>query len=153
MKSESWTGRLPSSPYYPNYAAALPWYQAPALCRQVDNRDGVYDLELLKRMYSYLNRRGNLYYIKYRNRLCGDVCLHPDGEINIVVAAPFQNRHIGRRVIGELVRMAKERGIPRLYAEIYSFNAQSQRMFERAGFRRAEEERYELELQSLAWAT
>lgn len=81
------------------------------------------------------------------------MCLHPDGEINIVVAVPFQNRHIGRRVIGELVRMAKERGIPRLYAEIYSFNAQSQRMFEHAGFRRAEEERYELELQSLAWAT
>ncbi len=103
-------------PYYPNYAASLPWYQNPALCRQVDNRDGVYDLELLKRMYSYLNRRGDLYYIKYRNRLCGDVCLHPDGEINIVVAAPFQNRHVGRRVIGELVRMAKERGIPRLYA-------------------------------------
>ena len=103
-------GEIALVPYYPNYAAALPWYQDPALCRQVDNRDGVYDLELLKRMYSYLNRRGDLYYIKYRNRLCGDVCLHPDGEINIVVAAPFQNRHIGRRVIGELVRMAKERG-------------------------------------------
>lgn len=87
-------GEIALVPYYPNYAAALPWYQDPALCRQVDNRDGVYDLELLKRMYSYLNRRGDLYYIKYRNRLCGDVCLHPDGEINIVVAAPFQNRHI-----------------------------------------------------------
>ena len=99
-------GEIALVPYYPNYAAALPWYQDPALCRQVDNRDGVYDLELLKRMYNYLNRRGDLYYIKYRNRLCGDVCLHPDGEINIVVAAPFQNRHIGRRVIGELVRMA-----------------------------------------------
>ena len=133
-------GEIALAPYSPNDAAALPWYQDPALCRQADNRDGGYDLELLKRMYSYLNRRGDLYYIKYRNRLCGDVCLHPDGEINIVVAAPFQNRHIGRRVIGELVRMAKEKGIPRLHAEIYSFNAQSQRMFERA-----EEERYELE--------
>ena len=146
-------GEIALVPYYPNYAASLPWYQDPALCRQVDNRDGVYDLELLKRMYSYLNRRGDLYYIKYRNRLCGDVCLHPDGEINIVVAALFQNRHIGRRVIGEVVRMAKERGIPRLHAEIYSFNAQSQRMFERAGFRRVEEERYGLELRNPAQAT
>ena len=51
-------GEIALVPYYPNYAAALPWYQDPALCRQVDNRDGVYDLELLKRMYSYLNRRG-----------------------------------------------------------------------------------------------
>lgn len=105
-------GEIALVPYYPNYAASLPWYQDPALCRQVDNRDGVYDLELLKRMYSYLNRRGDLYYIKYRNRLCGDVCLHPDGEINIAAAAPFQNR-CG---MGELVRMAREKGVPRLYA-------------------------------------
>ena len=54
---------------------------------------------------------------------------------------------------GELVRMAKERGIPRLHAEIYSFNAQSQRMFESAGFRRVKEERYELELRNPAQAT
>jgi nitrogenase molybdenum-cofactor synthesis protein NifE len=44
--------------------------------------------------------RGSLFYIKYRGRLCGDVCLHPDGEINIVVAKSFQNKHIGGRVIG-----------------------------------------------------
>ena len=25
------------------------------LCKQVDNRDSVYDLDLLKRMYKYLN--------------------------------------------------------------------------------------------------
>lgn len=139
-------GEIALVPYYPNYATALLWYQDLDVCRQVDNRDGAYDLALLKQMYKYLNRKGNLYYIKYRNRLCGDVCLHPDGEINIVVAKPFQNRHIGRRVIGEIVRMAREMGIPQLHAEIYSFNAQSQRMFERAGFRRVKEERYELNL-------
>lgn len=33
--------------YYPNYAAALPWYQDLRLCRQVDNRDTPYDLALL----------------------------------------------------------------------------------------------------------
>lgn len=109
-------GEIALAPYSPNDAAALPWYQDPALCRQVDNRDGACDSERLKRMYSYLNRRGDLYYIKYRNRLCGDVCLHPDGEINIAAAAPFQNRHIGRRGMGELVRMAREKGVPRLYA-------------------------------------
>lgn len=77
-----------------------------------DSRGGACDLERLKKMYNYLNRREDLYYIKYRNRLCGDVCLHPDGEINIAVAAPFQNR----RGMGELVRMAREKGVPRLYA-------------------------------------
>lgn len=40
--------------YYPNYRTTLAWYQDERLCKQVDNRDAVYDLELLKRMYQYL---------------------------------------------------------------------------------------------------
>ena len=43
-------------PYYPNYRAALAWYQDLELCKQVDNRDEVYDLDLLKRMYHYLRQ-------------------------------------------------------------------------------------------------
>lgn len=72
--------------YYPNYKTALEWYQDLEVCKQVDNRDTIYDLPLLKRMYNYLNQHGDLFYIKYKNRLCGDVCLQPDGEVNIVVA-------------------------------------------------------------------
>ena len=132
--------------YYPNYATALAWYQDPELCRQVDNRDEVYDMNLLKAMYKYLDRKGDLYYIKYKNRLCGDVCLQPDGEINIVLAKPFQNKHIGRRVIGKLIEIAKERNISELHAEIYAFNKQSQKMFESVGFKQTESERYVLVL-------
>ena len=123
-------GEITLVPYYPNYKASLPWYQDADVCKQVDNRDSVYDLKLLKAMY----------------RLCGDVCLHPDGEINIVVAKSFQNKHIGRRVIGEIQKLAREQHIPKLHAEIYSFNAQSQRMFKRAGFHKAGDELYEMEL-------
>lgn len=129
--------------YYPNYRTTLAWYQDEQLCKQVDNRDAVYDLELLKRMYQYLNRRGDLFYIKYKNRLCGDVCLQSSGEVNIVIAKPFQNKHIGRRVIGEIIRLAKERNIPKLYAEIYAFNTQSQKMFQSIGFVKVDSERYE----------
>lgn len=129
--------------YYPNYRTTLAWYQDEQLCKQVDNRDAVYDLELLKRMYQYLNRRGDLFYIKYKNRLCGDVCLQSSGEVNIVIAKPFQNKHIGRRVIGEMIRLAKERNIPKLYAEIYAFNTQSQKMFQSIGFVKVDSERYE----------
>ena len=132
--------------YYPNYQTALVWYQDPELCKQVDNRDTVYDLDLLKAMYRYLNQHGELFYIKYKNRLCGDVCLQPDGEINIVVAKPFQNRQIGRRVIGEIIRLAGEKKIPSLYANIYSFNAQSRRMFESMGFQQTDAEKYVLVL-------
>ena len=132
--------------YYPNYSTALAWYQDPELCKQVDNRDSVYDLDLLKAMYKYLDQKGDLFYIKYKNRLCGDVCLQPDGEINIVVAKPFQNKHIGRRVINEIMKLAKEKGIPSLHAVIYSFNTQSQKMFQSVGFRKVDEEKYVLSL-------
>ena len=132
--------------YYPNYATALEWYQDLELCKQVDNRDSVYDLDLLKRMYKYLNKHGDLYYIKYKNRLCGDVCLQPDGEINIVVAKPFQNKHIGRRVISEIIQLAKKKNIQELHAEIYSFNTQSQRMFLSLGFEKVDDEHYRLSI-------
>ena len=132
--------------YYPNYQTALQWYQDPRLCKQVDNRDTVYDLPLLKRMYKYLNQRGDLFYIKYRGRLCGDVCLQHSGEVNIVIAGPYQNRHIGRRVLGEIIRLGREKQLLHLLAEIYSFNTQSRRMFEAAGFQQADKERFELVL-------
>lgn len=128
--------------YYPNYNTTLGWYQDLDLCKQVDNRDAAYDLDLLKRMYNYLNRHGDLFYVKYKNRLCGDVCLQPSGEINIVIAKPFQNKHIGRRVIKEIIRLAKEKQIPELHAEIYSFNTQSQKMFQSIGFTKVDEEQY-----------
>lgn len=61
------------------------------------------------------------------------------------MAKSFQNKHIGRRVIGEIQKLAREQHIPKLHAEIYSFNAQSQWMFERAGFHKAGDELYEME--------
>ena len=53
-----------------------------------------------------------------------------------------------RRIVdGEIVKLAREQQILKLHAEIYSFNTQSQRMFERAGFHKAGDELYEMELQ------
>lgn len=132
--------------YYPNHKTSLVWYQDLELCKQVDNRDTVYDLDLLKRMYKYLNLHGDLFYIKYKNRLCGDVCLQPNGEVNIVIAKPFQNKHIGRRVINEIINLAKEKNIQELHAEIYSFNMQSQRMFQSIGFKKMNDEQYVLSI-------
>ena len=128
--------------YYPNYKTALEWYQDLEVCKQVDNRDTVYDLPLL----NYLNQHGDLFYIKYKNRLCGDVCLQPDGEVNIVVAKPFQNKHIGRRVMSGIIQLAKEKGMQELHAEIYSFNKQSRKMFESMGFEQVDEEEHRLVL-------
>jgi RimJ/RimL family protein N-acetyltransferase len=134
--------------YYPNYKTTISWYQDPDVCKQVDNRDSVYDLETLKAMYRFLDRHGDLFYIKFENRLCGDVCLRTDGEVCIVVAKPYQNRRIGRRVMGEILKLAREKGMEKVYATIYSFNAQSRRMFESMGFQQTAAERYEYVLEN-----
>ena len=121
-------------PYYPNVEEALPWYRDPDVCRQVDNIDSVYTPEMLNGMYGYLNTHGQLYYIRYQGKLVGDVCLRDNDEVCIVVCKDYQNRHIGRRCIAEMIRLAKEKGLPKIKAHIYSFNTQSQKMFLAAGF-------------------
>lgn len=133
-------------PYYPNEETALPWYQDRVVCKQVDNIDGIYTPEMLQGMYNYLNSHGNLYYIQYRESLVGDVCLRDNGEVCIVVCREYQNRHIGRRCIAEMIHLAQEKGFRKVIAHIYSFNAQSQQMFLSAGFIHTEGEWYERNL-------
>ena len=73
-----------------------------------------------------------------------------DPEITLVPYYPnekaalhWQNQHIGRRVIGELISIAREKGIPTLRAEIYAFNTQSQATFLRCGFHPVDETHWE----------
>ena len=130
-------------PYYRNDAVSLPWYQDLDVCKQVDNRDTPYDVELLHRMYDYLSTRGDCYYIEYEDTLVGDVSLQNNAEIAIVVSKAFQNQHIGRRCVLEMINLAREKGMDRVKANIYSFNTQSQRMFLSVGFKKVDTEWYE----------
>ena len=130
-------------PYYHNDAASLPWYQDLDVCKQVDNRDTPYDVELLHGMYDYLCTHGDCYYIEYNGVLVGDVSLRDNGEIAIVVCKEYQNKHIGRRCVVDMLKLAKEKGMAKVTANIYSFNAQSRRMFLSVGFRQTDEEWYE----------
>lgn len=129
-------------PYYRNDAASLPWYQDPDVCKQVDDRDTPYGLELLHSMYDYLSSHGGCWYIEYRGVLVGDVSLRDNGEIAIVVCKRYQNRHIGRRCVMDMLALAREKGMEQVTANIYSFNRQSQRMFLSAGFEKTGEEWY-----------
>lgn len=129
-------------PYYRNDAVSLPWYQDPDVCRQVDNRDTPYDPELLHRMYDFLSAHGDCYYIEYRGALVGDVTLRDNGEIAIVVCREFQNRHIGRRCVLDMLKLAREKGMARVTANIYVFNEQSRRMFTSIGFIQTGDEWY-----------
>lgn len=133
-------------PYYRNDEASFPWYQDLDVCKQVDNRDEPYDLELLHNMYDYLNAHGDCYYIEYKGVLVGDVSLRDNAEIAIVVCKEYQNRHIGRRCVLDILKLAKEKGMDKVKANIYSFNGQSQFMFQSVGFEKIDDEWYEYKL-------
>ena len=133
-------------PYYRNDAVSLPWYQDPNVVKQVDDRDTPYDVDLLHRMYDYLCANGACYYIEYNGTLVGDVSLRNDGEIAIVICKAYQNRHIGRRCVQALLQLAQEKQLRTVKANIYTFNTQSQEMFQSVGFTKTAPEWYEYTL-------
>lgn len=133
-------------PYYRNDEVSLVWYQDLDVCKQVDNIDHPYDIELLHRMYDYLNSHGDCYYIEYNGVLVGDITLRDNAEISIVVCKEYQNKHIGRRCIKNMLELAKEKGYKTVKANIYSFNTQSQKAFESLGFYKTENEWYQIDI-------
>ena len=142
MDSRTIDDELRLVPYYRNDEVSLAWYQDPDVCKQVDNIDYVYDLERLHRMYDYLCANGDCFYVEYQGVLVGDVSLRNNSEISIVVCKEYQNRHIGRRCIKEILKLAREKRMDSVKANIYSFNEQSRRMFESAGFEKTDAEWY-----------
>lgn len=93
-------------------------------------------------MYQYLDSHGDIFYIEFEGTLCGDVCLQTSGEISIVICKEYQNRHIGRSVAEKILELARKKGYPECFAEIYAFNTQSRKMFESIGFLPAEGDRF-----------
>lgn len=69
--------------------------------------------------------------------------MRDNGKIAIVVCKEYQNRHIGRRCVLDMLKLAKEKEMSKVKANIYSFNKQSQTMFQSIGFVKTEEEWYE----------
>lgn len=132
-------------PYYRNDEVSLPWYQNPDVCKQIDNIDFVYDLNRLHNMYDYLDAHGSCYYISYDGILIGDVSLCDNGELAIVICKEYQNRHIGRKCILNMIELAKEKGMEKVRAKIYSFNLQSLSMVQSIGFEKVAGEWYEYE--------
>ena len=130
-------------PYYRNDEASLPWYQDLDVCKQVDNIDHVYDVDKLHAMYDYLSSHGDCFYIQYQGVLVGDVSLRDNAELAIVICKEYQNRHIGRKCILDMIELAKEKGMDKVAANIYSFNTQSQHMFLSIGFSQTEDEWFE----------
>ena len=119
---------------------ALSWYQDEETNYMVDGRRGAYDMDQLSRMYHYLEKRGEVYFIEILDngtfRPIGDVTFWQE-DMPIVIGEPqYRGKGIGKQVISALIQRGKEMGYEYLQiGEIYEWNIVSRRCFESLGFR------------------
>ncbi|MCD8067713.1 MAG: GNAT family N-acetyltransferase [Lachnospiraceae bacterium] len=127
--------------YAGNCAFALDWYQDEETFMMVDGQYHPYDFDRLYRMYEFLEKRGEVYFIEYRDD--NIMSWIPIGAVSfwqsdmpIVIGKPeFRGRGIGEKVVLALVERGKELGFNDIeVADIYDYNLPSIRMFEKCGF-------------------
>lgn len=122
------------------FAFAFDWYQDEETVLLVDGVRLPYTMDRLEKMYTYLNRTGELYFIEVLEKGAyvpiGDVTFWQE-DMPVVIGVPsYRGQKIGQRVIRALVDRGRELGYDKLYVnEIYDFNASSKRCFESLGFR------------------
>lgn len=132
--------------YFPAYMISLEWYQDEETVKMVDNIDDAYSIEDLKRMYAYLSKNGDLYYIVYDNKLVGDCAIFDQNFLAIVIDKNFRDIKIGKKVLAKLIDMGRKKGLDYLQAEIYDFNQASLALFQGQGFKKIKKELYRLDL-------
>ncbi|MCM1047544.1 MAG: GNAT family N-acetyltransferase [Clostridiales bacterium] len=118
---------------------ALSWYQDEELVYLVDGRREPYTMEQLKRMYTYLDGHGELYWIEINDVNhyipIGDVTFWQEDMPIVIGDKSFHGKHIGRKVIGALAKRAALLNYDTIYVrEIYDFNTASRKCFESVGF-------------------
>ena len=125
------------------YPFAFDWYQDPETVWLVDGVKTPYTWEKLGRMYHYLDKQGELYFIEVLEegvfRPVGDVCFWKD-DLPIVIGDPScRGKGIGRKVIAALIQRGRDLGYDTLrVSEIYEYNGASRKCFESMGFRACE---------------
>lgn len=128
--------------YSDDCAFALSWYKDEETLMLVDGVNAPYDMDRLFRMYHYLNDRGEVYFIEYRDseqqefRAIGDVTFWQEDMPIVIGEKNLRGKGIGFLVVNALISRAKEIGYTYLeVAEIYSYNLGSRKLFEKAGFK------------------
>ena len=139
--------------FYASFEFALPWYNNVNTVYMIDGKKELYDIKRLAKMYEYLDKAGELYFIEYRTTgnfsPIGDVTFSAKDMPIVIGDISMRHKGIGKSVVLSLVDRAKNLGYNKLYVnEIYDFNEPSRRLFESVGFRPYEKteqgSRYEL---------
>ena len=125
--------------YDGQFELALDWYQDPDMIYMIDGSRESYPPEKVQRMYEYLARQGEVYFIEVWERnhwlAIGDVTFWQDDLPLVIGNAAYRRKGIGKRVLSALIQRARNLGYQKLAVqEIYDFNQPSRSLFESVGF-------------------
>lgn len=119
---------------------ALSWYENPKVLYYSEGvADKVYDMEIIKRMYTYLSNVGELYFIEVLEndawKPIGDVTLSEENMPIVIGEEAYWGKGIGKKVISSLIQRAKKVGLKKLIVpSIYLYNNRSENLFVSLGF-------------------
>lgn len=133
--------------YSGNYEIALAGYQDPYVYQ---NSEGIFDdskkpdIDYIREMFEWLNNNGKLYYIQIKEQQdfvsIGDVILK---DINSPITIWHENYRgigIGIKVMKTVIKRLKELGYEKITGTtVYKWNESSQRMHEKLGFEKVDE--------------
>lgn len=133
--------------YNGNYEEALTGYQDPYVYQ---NSEGIFDntkkpdIDYIKGMFEWLNNNGELYYIQIKAGedfiSIGDVTIK---DVNTPITIWYENYRgigIGTKVMKTVINRLKELGYEKIIGTtVYKWNKSSQRMHEKLGFIKIDE--------------
>lgn len=135
---------------------ALPWYQDKEVLYYSEGvEDKLYDLDTINKMYNYLSKIGELYFIEVKEEdswiSIGDVTVSEKCMPIVIGDKNYRRRGIGKKVLEKLVERAEDMGINKIKLKgIYKYNERSKKLFTSIGFYKTSEdeksEYYELVL-------
>ncbi|WP_333674125.1 GNAT family N-acetyltransferase [Streptococcus parasuis] len=122
---------------------AFEWHQDLELVWLIDGNKEPYTLDRLNRMYGYLSKSGECYFIEILENgqflPIGDVTLLRDDFAIAIGDKRYWNKGIGTKVLQRMVERARELGfVEILVEEIYDWNLGSRKLFEKCGFEAVE---------------
>ncbi|WP_105150040.1 GNAT family N-acetyltransferase [Streptococcus suis] len=122
---------------------AFEWHQDLELVWLIDGDQERYSLDLLDRMYDYLSKNGECYFIEIfeDNQFIpiGDVTLFVDDFAIAIGDKRYWKKGIGTKVLHRMIERARDVGLEEiLVEEIYDWNTGSRKLFEKCGFEAVE---------------
>ncbi len=125
--------------YDGQFELALEWYQELELIYMIDGSREPYSPERVQRMYEYLARQGEVYFIEVWEQECwlaiGDVTFWQNDLPIVIGNADYRGKGIGKKVLSALIQRARNLGYQKLAVqEIYDYNRPYRSLFESLGF-------------------